>query len=233
MITASSPLSALGINFASSALDSDEGEEKKVRRIMSNRQSAKRSRQRKRERLDELEDEVAALTQAREEANRKLKEAETSVDGLRAANERMEEEVERLRREISSTGRQSQISPQLASPAVPAADLVEAVPACDEASPAKKLRGIDYNGNAADVLVHKVNNPSSPTSDVTRTDYTCTEASLKEEAIAGDGLGFFGGGLGAMDDMGCLLGEAPQGLIFLDDALVRAMLDCMGGGELL
>ncbi|CAI7786359.1 unnamed protein product, partial [Closterium sp. NIES-54] len=117
MITASSPLSALGINFASSALDSDEGEEKKVRRIMSNRQSAKRSRQRKRERLDELEDEVAALTQAREEANRKLKEAETSVDGLRAANERMEEEVERLRREISSTGRQSQISPQLASPA--------------------------------------------------------------------------------------------------------------------
>ncbi|GJP43988.1 hypothetical protein CLOM_g3383 [Closterium sp. NIES-68] len=242
-LTPISPISPLSSNFASSGarLESDEDDEKKVRRILSNRQSAKRSRQRKRERLDELEDEVAALTRACEEANRKLKEAEASMEGMRDANQRMKDEVERLRREIGATGRQSQVPSQLpsaVSPACRTADFVEAVPACDEtAHVQKRLRTIEHDaelkGSVAEVAVYKASGPSSPSSDVTRTDYTCTDPVHKEEAVVEDGLGIFGGGLAGMDDMGCLLGDvSPQGLELLDDALVRAMLDCMGEGEL-
>lgn len=77
---------------------------KKYKRMMSNRASAKRSRQRKQTRLEELEIQSAKLRVENAAVTRRLKEATDQIRHFHESNERMQAEVTRLRETLQRAG---------------------------------------------------------------------------------------------------------------------------------
>lgn len=80
--------------------DDQELDEKKYKRMMSNRASAKRSRQRRQVRLDELEIQSAKLRVENAAVQRKLNEANEQIQKYQQQNEALQEELLKLRSEL-------------------------------------------------------------------------------------------------------------------------------------
>eukprot|EP00475_Leptophrys_vorax_P028142 TRINITY_DN40552_c0_g1_i1.p1 TRINITY_DN40552_c0_g1~~TRINITY_DN40552_c0_g1_i1.p1 ORF type:complete len:400 (+),score=3.96 TRINITY_DN40552_c0_g1_i1:105-1304(+) len=246
-------------NFTSS----DDEESKKVRRIMSNRQSAKRSRQRKRERLDELEEEVAALRNLRAGSEAQLKSAERSMAELRAANARLREQLERLKGGLQAAGIElnSPADVKCASGAngdETASRSTAVSSRCqdnDDSSACRmskrfKVESVEESfdgaaqGDGSDSLSRGDADGSVPSSGVTiHVKVPACEMEASAAPVAA-GLGLFEASLyGAVDEPcgfdglgntgGCFMGAGQPGMEFLDDSLVRSMLDCLGDGELI
>eukprot|EP00475_Leptophrys_vorax_P041089 TRINITY_DN7720_c0_g1_i1.p1 TRINITY_DN7720_c0_g1~~TRINITY_DN7720_c0_g1_i1.p1 ORF type:complete len:312 (-),score=-3.47 TRINITY_DN7720_c0_g1_i1:134-1069(-) len=77
---------------------------KKYKRMMSNRASAKRSRQRKQERLEELEIQSAKLRVENAAVTRRLNEATEHIRHFQESNERLHDELKRLRDALARAG---------------------------------------------------------------------------------------------------------------------------------
>ncbi|GJP44920.1 hypothetical protein CLOM_g4320 [Closterium sp. NIES-68] len=80
--------------------DDEELDEKKYKRMMSNRASAKRSRQRRQVRLEELEIQSAKLKMENAAVQRRLTEATDKIRRFQDQNASLERELKRLRREL-------------------------------------------------------------------------------------------------------------------------------------
>ncbi|CAI5468222.1 unnamed protein product [Closterium sp. Yama58-4] len=92
-------------DFASSLMAVEvETEEKKTKRIMSNRASAKRSRQRRQERLEELERETEVLHADHAQVVAKLGRATQQMSRLEMENSRLMAELAALRKAAASAG---------------------------------------------------------------------------------------------------------------------------------
>ncbi|CAI5508796.1 unnamed protein product [Closterium sp. Naga37s-1] len=77
---------------------------KKHKRMMSNRASAKRSRQRKQERLEELEIQSAKLRVENAAVTRRLNEASEHIRQYQESNDRLQNELKRLRDALARAG---------------------------------------------------------------------------------------------------------------------------------
>ncbi|CAI5972681.1 unnamed protein product [Closterium sp. NIES-65] len=80
--------------------DEEEMDEKKYKRMMSNRASAKRSRQRRQVRLEELEIQSAKLKMENAAVQRRLTEATDKIRRFQEQNSNLERELKRLRKEL-------------------------------------------------------------------------------------------------------------------------------------
>lgn len=80
--------------------DDQELDEKKYKRMMSNRASAKRSRQRRQVRLDELEIQSAKLRVENAAVQRKLNEANEQIQKYQSQNETLQKELAKLRADL-------------------------------------------------------------------------------------------------------------------------------------
>lgn len=222
----------------------EEDVEKKVRRIMSNRQSAKRSRQRKRDRLDELEEEVTALNQARQTAEQQLKEAERSMIQLRAANQRVRAELETIRSSVQCSVVQV---PDLSNVDVEQRagrsqfELGDS-DARDEDGPSRKMRKIEKVESCQVTLDAESGPLPEEVTSVFSRDVTCNEGedAMVKQLFGEDAMvaleaslcGMEGDGVVALDnENACLIGQ-QSGLEFLDESLVHSMLECLGRGDL-
>lgn len=76
---------------------------RKARRMLSNRESARRSRRRKQEHLGNLEAQIAVLTKANTELQDKLKETEQQLKQAKELAEHFKEEAARLRAQPTGT----------------------------------------------------------------------------------------------------------------------------------
>jgi hypothetical protein len=80
---------------------SEKAEMRKARRMLSNRESARRSRKRKQEHLNTLEHEKTELAQLKEDTDRHLNAKQALVDALQVKVDKFEEENRALKEEIS------------------------------------------------------------------------------------------------------------------------------------
>eukprot|EP00475_Leptophrys_vorax_P003844 TRINITY_DN12245_c0_g1_i1.p1 TRINITY_DN12245_c0_g1~~TRINITY_DN12245_c0_g1_i1.p1 ORF type:complete len:430 (-),score=47.16 TRINITY_DN12245_c0_g1_i1:165-1454(-) len=90
----------VGADGAMAAENEEELDEKKYKRMMSNRASAKRSRQRRQCRLEELEIQSAKLKMENSAVQRRLTEAKDQIRRFQEQNTNLERELKRLRKEL-------------------------------------------------------------------------------------------------------------------------------------
>ncbi|CAI7870359.1 unnamed protein product [Closterium sp. NIES-53] len=135
-------------DFASTLMGVEvETEEKKTKRIMSNRASAKRSRQRRQERLEELERETEVLHADHAQVVAKLGRATQQMSRLEMENSRLMAELAALRKAAASAGIPLSLEDDAAATAAGAAG-----ESAEKGNSAGSSNGSSNSGGRADEL---------------------------------------------------------------------------------